>query len=102
MSAEAKEIHEQKFNLMLELKYTVHGHRQWGEGSRAPPGFSFMIQNICNTDIVGGLIVLFLGPFCYFSVFFCYYLACFTIFRSFFLLPPSFLKNFLPTPLIRY
>jgi len=30
MSAEAKEIHEQKWNLMLELKYTVHERRQRG------------------------------------------------------------------------
>jgi len=69
MSAEAKEIHEQKWNLMLELKYTVHGHGQQG-GKPCPPGFSFMVQNICSTDIVDrGLIVLFLGRFCYFSVF---------------------------------
>jgi len=36
MSAEAKEIHEQKWNLMLKLKYTVHGvpHRMAGGHSR--------------------------------------------------------------------
>jgi len=32
MSAEAKEIHEQKWNLMLELKYTVYGRPPRREG----------------------------------------------------------------------
>jgi len=36
MSDEAKEIHEQKWNLKLELKYTVHGRPQRGAGGRAP------------------------------------------------------------------
>jgi len=61
MSAEAKEMHKQKSNLMLELKYTIHGRRQRGQGA---PRFSYMVQNICSTDIVDrGLIVLFLGLF---------------------------------------
>jgi len=30
MSAEAKEMHEQKWNLMLQLKYKVSGRRQRG------------------------------------------------------------------------
>jgi len=33
MNVEAKEIHEQKLNLMLELKHTVHGCRQRGRES---------------------------------------------------------------------
>jgi len=42
MLAEAKEIHEQKWNLMLELKYTAHGHRQQGAGREGVPPWIFI------------------------------------------------------------
>jgi len=45
MSAEAKEMHEKKLDLMLELKYTVHGRRQREAGGPCPPEFLYMVQN---------------------------------------------------------
>jgi len=37
MSAEAKEIHKQKWNLMLEIKHTVHGLPQRGASGPCTP-----------------------------------------------------------------
>jgi len=85
MSAEAKEIHEQRLNLMLELIYMVHGRRQRGGGGRVPP-----LIFIHDTDIVErGLIVLFLGLFLLFfrSLFplpLCFLFCYFSVFVSFF------------------
>jgi len=48
------------------------GIRSREQGGRAPLPlvFSYMVQNICSTDIVDrGLIVLFLSLFCYFLIF---------------------------------